>query len=645
MPFNVTFGTVLSFKAKAEQRVNPTINLFASSGKTRAGPALLCRNIGSYAQNSTLLNESTHISGLDESGVENPPYPKLDPKVTRSPSALRHCPPELVFAVKHHISGLSVLQERVELRVGGSTMLHGNPYGNSSLISTKPPLLVSSISYIFDMHAPLSEMTNIFLHERGPDTTSTGQRFDSRLTRSGQARSKLAVLELYEFRESSKLQNHLPPGPPYALSLMKPRSLFSEYMNEREGACTQRKSAVTPTASETARTGVTTRRSKYQRMPFTPSPPPASSLTIKDLYPQFHKLFRHTFGRKISPFRQQSQTWLRSLGKKSTCSNCQGTRWKCDSKELRCGACSERHATCPRTLQFKKIFIMRELRITEDVYDELLKLVPQRRNSRNRGVGSSSSAHPPTRQSHQVGQKSKQKQVISVVSEAESEEGMDSEEEVDELDPSELSSDDIPIQSVLSSNHSAPIPIPLLSPGPPYVNRSMEAIRMTQVRPDRVIFPTTHRGPMPPPTSTPKSAPSSAPMATVRLDSDRVVNELSGIRLALTRIEETMSKFLSNHASAQAPGMTDRGTHLTLSNPSPPIVSESLPVPTESQTNIVGTEIRGEISENGIGEQQRQGPTDDQILGGSSDWMMEGSFMTPPHVLPTIITLEGREIP
>lgn len=121
----------------------------------------------------------------------------------------------------------------------------------------------------------------------------------------------------YKAGESSKLQNYLPPGPPYALSLMKPRSLFSEYMIEREGACTQRKSAVTPTASETARTGVTTRRSKYQRMPFTPSPPPASSLTIKDLYPQFHKLFRHTFGRKISPFRQQSQTWLRSLGKKS----------------------------------------------------------------------------------------------------------------------------------------------------------------------------------------------------------------------------------------------------------------------------------------------------------------------------------------
>lgn len=87
------------FKAKAEQRVNHTINLIASLGKTRAGPALLCRNIGSYAQNSTLLNESTHISGLDESGVENPPYPELDPKVTRSPSALRHCPPELVSAV------------------------------------------------------------------------------------------------------------------------------------------------------------------------------------------------------------------------------------------------------------------------------------------------------------------------------------------------------------------------------------------------------------------------------------------------------------------------------------------------------------------------------------------------------------------
>ncbi|XP_006463109.1 hypothetical protein AGABI2DRAFT_119936 [Agaricus bisporus var. bisporus H97] len=288
---------------------------------------------------------------------------------------------------------------------------------------------------------------------------------------------------------------------------------------------------------------------------------------------------------------------------------------------------------------------MRELRIAEDVYDELLKLVPQRKNSRNRGVGSSSSTHPSTRQSHQVGQKSKQKQVISVVSEAESEEGMDYEEEVDELDSSELSSDDIPIQSVLSSNRSAPIPIPLLSPGPPYVNRSMEAIRLTQVRPDRIIFPTTHRGPMPPPTSTPKSAPSSAPMATVMLDSDRVVSELSGIRLALTRIEETMSKFLSNHASAQPPGMTDRGTHLTPSNPSPPIFSESLPVPTESQTNIVGTKIRGEISENGNGEQQRRGPTDDQILGGSSDWMMEGSFMTPPHVLPMIITLEGREIP
>lgn len=106
---------------------------------------------------------------------------------------------------------------------------------------------------------------------------------------------------------------HPPPRLTYVLTLMKPRSLNLDHADEREGACTRRRSDVSPTANETARRpGGVTRRSKFLRL--SPSPSPVSSFTIQGLYPHFLKLFRHPFGKKQSPFRQQSQAWLSSLG-------------------------------------------------------------------------------------------------------------------------------------------------------------------------------------------------------------------------------------------------------------------------------------------------------------------------------------------